>query len=150
MIEIRRATRDDWVTIMELYTAANHEIDTRYGRGVSMALLTDGIEHALSNDDAVFVAWDDQALASTPIGVIAWTHTPLCREGQVVGFGTYVEPEFRRQGVASMLRACAAEHCRQKGYKTIEGIAGVANVAGLQSVLSDGFAIVGYLVEKQL
>lgn len=147
MIEIRKATRDDWAEVMELYTQCNHEIDERFGGGVNMALLFDGLEHAFQNDDAVYLAWHDDRVA---IGVVAWTHTPLCKEGQCVGFGTYVKPEFRHQGVASMLRECASDHCRRKGYKTIQGVAAVTNVAGLGSVLADGFWIVGYLVEKKL
>jgi L-amino acid N-acyltransferase YncA len=150
MIEIRPATREDWVEILSLYQQANDEIEAEHGRGVSMALLVNGVEHALNNYDAAYVAWDTQPLGAVPVGVVVWTHTPLCKEGVAVGFGTYVKPAFRRQGVASMLRDCAAEHCRQKGYRTIEGIAGVTNVAGLRSAISDGFNIVGYLVEKKL
>ncbi len=150
MIEIRKATQDDWNEVMMLYHLANEEIEREHRRGVNLHLIQDGVDHALRNDDAVFLAWDNQALATVPVGVICWTHTPLCKEGQAVGFGTYVKPFFRREGVASMLRSCAAAHCKSKGYATIEGVAGVSNVAGIQSVLSDGFAIVGYVVEKKL
>lgn len=146
MIEIKKATRDDWVDVIDLYAQCNHEIDERFGGGVNMALLSDGLEYAFQNDDAVYIAWGDDK----PVGVVAWTHTPLCREGQCVGFGTYVKPEYRRQGVAAMLRDCASDHLRRKGYKTIQGVAAVTNVAGLASAIQDGFVITAYLVEKKL
>lgn len=146
MIEIRRATDDDWVDIMMLYQGANDEIDATFGRGANMALIADGVKYALQNDDAVFLAEDDGKV----VGVVAWTHTPLCKPAQCVGFGTFVRPRYRRQGVSKMLREAASAWCVSKGYASVEGIAAVTNVAGLRSVLADGFTIVGYLVEKKL
>jgi GNAT superfamily N-acetyltransferase len=140
-IEVKRATWEDEQILADLYRAATEE------RGdTNLQLVFDGVRYALQNDDAVYLAFD----GDRPVGVVAWTHTPLAAEGAVVGFGTYVVPQYRRQGIQRRLRAAATDHCRQKHYKTVEGVVSENNVAGLQSALDDGFEVVGYLVRKTL
>jgi GNAT superfamily N-acetyltransferase len=143
---VRKATWADEDVLAELYRAANTELGSKYGRGESIQLVFDVLRYALQNDDAVFLAFD----GDWAVGAVAWTHTPLARDGVAVGVGTFVRPEYRRSDVSRKLRQAASDYCKEKGYTSVEGVVAEGNVAGLQSALDNGFKVVGYLVEKQL
>lgn len=64
------------------------------------------------------------------------------------GWGSYVEPAFRRRGIASILRAHAAERMRQLGIERVVGMAHTGNEASYESSIRAGFipfATVGIL-----
>lgn len=54
-------------------------------------------------------------------------------------FDVWVEPEFRRRGVAQTLNRAAAEHCRQHGAVRLVMSISVANAASQGSARKSGF-----------
>jgi GNAT superfamily N-acetyltransferase len=109
-------------------------------------LLAIAIKHGVENGEAIFVADVDGEL----VGFVAWTGLPNAADGEAVGFGTYVVPEYRRRGISNALRWAAREHCQKLGYKFVTGTAMTGNTAGLQSVEALGFEIIGYEVRLKL
>jgi len=52
------------------------------------------------------------------------------------GFGTYVEPRWRRRGLAGAMRAVLRDELRRQGFGAISGAAHHFNGAGIESVRS--------------
>lgn len=52
------------------------------------------------------------------------------------GWGTYVEPAYRRQGLAAAMRAALRDELRRQGFGAIAGAAHHLNGVGLESVRS--------------
>jgi len=84
--------------------------------------------------------WDGVVLlASDAAGVLMWGAVPGddlpldFRYGRVAqGWGTYVEPAHRRQGVASALRTVAKRRLVEMGFDAVIGEAWAGNKAGLR------------------
>lgn len=104
------------------------------------------IEYGVRRQEAVVVA----EVSGELIGFCVWVGLPYAAEGEVIGAGTYVAPQFRRQLVSMELRKFAKEHCRAKGLKFVTGAVWGENVAALAAAKRSGAHIKGYLVEWTL
>lgn len=62
--------------------------------------------------------------------------------------GTYVLPEFRKQGIGEQLRREAMEAAKQQGYECIQGFA--RTKVNAEMIVKLGGEITGFLVETML
>lgn len=97
--------------------------------------------------EPVLVAMDGDRL----VGFILWVsmHAGLKLRGRVLhGLGTWVDPEYRRKGVATELRATALTMARLADFSRVIGTA--FTEAGEASALANGFKPYGTQVEYVL
>jgi GNAT superfamily N-acetyltransferase len=104
------------------------------------------IQYGIRRGEAVVVAEESGEL----VGFVVWVAFPDAAEGEVLGAGTYVAPQFRRQLVSVEMREFAKDYCREKGRKYVSGAVFGENVAGLRAAKRTGARVRGYLVEWTL
>lgn len=116
----------------------------QYGHRPSPAIVERLLNEALLGGRPVFVAEVDEAL----VGVSAWVQSPMSSE--VLGLGTYVEPDHRKVGLSAKMREAATNYWTAAGATVISGSVDLGNEAGLLSSQRNGFVTAGYIVEKKL
>jgi GNAT superfamily N-acetyltransferase len=120
--------------------------EVRRGAPDQRKVLTLAIEYGVRRGDAVVVAEESDEL----VGFVVWVAFPDAAEGEVLGAGTYVSPQFRRQLVSVQMREFAKDFCRAKGKKFVTGAVWGDNVPALKAAKRTGAKVKGYLVEWPL
>lgn len=67
-----------------------------------------------------------------------------------VAHGTYVSPDWRKQGVAQAMQRMAHSHLSQLGYTKLVSVVMKDNEAGLKSALAVGAHVVGHFTSVNL
>lgn len=109
-------------------------------------LLVIGMKWAFSGDPALVAIIDD-----TIIGYVMWGDPESrfsLRERIAVGFGTYVEPAYRRCHIASALRLEAQRIAKERGYTRVQGVA--YDSTAVRSCLALGWRVTAKQVEVRL
>jgi GNAT superfamily N-acetyltransferase len=142
---IRLANADDGP---KLWALAEEYIDEQIelGNPDQRKVLAMAIQYGVRRGEAVVVAEECGEL----VGFAVWVAFPDAAEGEVLGAGTYVAPQFRRQLVSVQLREFAKDFCRAKGKKYVTGAVFGDNAAGLAAAKRTGANIKGFLVEWPL
>lgn len=110
-------------------------------------VLAMGIQYGVRRGEAIVVAEKE---GGELVGFVAWAALPNVADGEVVGMGTYVAPEFRRQMLSVEMREFAKDYCRERGGKFVSGAVFGENEAGLRAAKRTGAKVRGYLVEWAL
>ena len=88
---------------------------------------------------------DGVVLLAGEVGFLLWGKAPNqldYRWGKTaVGWGTYVRPGFRGQGISKALREEGKRQLRNKGFAVVLGAVLVGNTAGKESGIKAGFEI---------
>lgn len=144
-MQIRLANPDDgpklWALVEEYV-----EEQKSLGNPDQRKVLAMAIQYGVRRGEAVVVAEESSEL----VGFVAWVSLPDAAEGEVLGVGTYVAPQFRRQLVSVEMREFAKDVCKAKGKKFVSGAVFGENVAGLAAAKRTGAKVRGYLVEWPL
>ncbi|MFD1560644.1 GNAT family N-acetyltransferase [Paraburkholderia silviterrae] len=93
-----------------------------------------------TDQQAVFGAFDGAAL----VGIVGWrreTRQKLAHKSMI--WGVFVEPAYRRSGVARRLMECAVEHARASGVEQVHLSVGARNPRAQTLYRSLGFTIYG-------
>ena len=142
---IRLANADDAAKLWRLVEEyVEEQVDL--GNPDQRKVLVMAIEYGVRRGEAVVVAEEGDRL----VGFVVWVAFPDAAEGEVLGAGTYVTPEFRRQMVSIEMREFAKDYCKERGNKYVSGAVFGENVAGLRAAKRTGAKVKGYLVEWPL
>lgn len=142
---IRLANADDGKRLWRLVEEYIEE-EKRRGSPDQRKVLAMAIEYGIRRGEAVVVAEVDDEL----VGFVVWVALPDAAEGEVLGCGTYVAPQFRRQLVSVEMREFAKDFCREKGKKYVTGAVWGDNAGALKAAKRTGANIKGFLVEWPL
>jgi GNAT superfamily N-acetyltransferase len=142
---IRLANADDAAKLWRLVEEYVEE-QKSLGNPDQRKILALAIEYGVRRGEAVVVAEESGEL----VGFVVWVAFPDAAEGEVLGAGTYVAPQFRRQLVSVEMREFAKDFCRAKGMKFVSGAVLGENVAGLAAAKRTGAKVRGYMVEWPL
>jgi len=86
------------------------------------ALFRRGVKAGDEGDPALLAIRDGR-----PVGFVLWCRVPPVdldlRESICCGVGTYIDPAYRRKGLASALRLVATDVARHQGYTRVDGVA---------------------------
>ena len=122
----------------------------------SSTALADLALGAARRGDPVLVAEDlggDAEFVSPVIGLCLWMGISsqfVSDERELHALGTFVEEDYRGQGVANLLRDKATEMAKSLGYRRICGTVHKANKVGLESLERHGWKTNYYGVTKEL
>jgi GNAT superfamily N-acetyltransferase len=139
-ISIRKITREDADFMKFALREGTPLLEEDIDASVEMML-----GEALPAGDPVLIAEDD----GKPVGVhltIINRRGMAYERGIATGYCTYVLPESRRKGIATLLREECFKILKQLNVKTVMGSVVVGNEAGLRSLLNKGTQIVAYVV----
>lgn len=103
------------------------------------------IKRGLFRGDPIVLAFAQER----PVGCSWWAWLPGTPKNDLAALGTYVEPSFRKRGVAKAMRALAEGEAKAQGFKRIVGSVHPGNVAGTGS-LSDDWRPAYIVVVKEL
>lgn len=142
-VEIRQASQADCGQLAEMVKALSDEQEA-LGETPIPEQIERAITYAFESGQPIWVADDGEAL----IGFCAWVALPELPVGDVMGFGTFVCPEYRRHGLSQHLRDTAIAYWQSRGAKSVSGVVVEGNEAGMRSALSAGFRVVGQVVRK--
>ena len=142
---IRLANGDDGPQLWRLVEEYIEEEKLR-GSPDQRKVLAMAIEYGVRRGEAVVVAEESGEL----VGFVVWVAFPDVAEGEVLGAGTYVTPQFRRQLVSVQMREFAKDFCRAKGKKFVTGAVWGDNIPALKAAKRTGAKVKGYLVEWRL
>jgi|SRR5580765_4738139 len=142
---IRLANGDDGQKLWRLVEEYIEEEKLR-GSPDQRKVIAMAIEYGVRRGEAVVVAEESDEL----VGFVVWVSLPNVAEGEVLGAGTYVAPQFRRQLVSVQMREFAKDYCRAKGKKYVTGAVWGDNTAALKAAKRTGAKVKGYLVEWPL
>ena len=143
-ITIRKVTRKD----ADFMKFALHEATPLLEEDI-IASVEMILEEALPAGDPVLIAEEDGELIGVHLTVVN-RHGMAYERGIATGYCTYVRPESRQRGVATLLREESFKILKQLNIKTIMGSVVVGNEAGLRSLLNTGTKIVAYVVVRHI
>ena len=104
---------------------------------------------AAARGEPVLLAWEGQTL----VGALFWVipaGPPRMRYKQAVGYGTYVDPDYRNRGVAKQLWAQGVELLRAQQVEILVGTVYKGNKGAMQFVKGPGVDMSTCLVRINL
>lgn len=143
---LRQAKTDDRDRLDVLVFALGDELERQYRYPASHAVTRALVHHGIDTEDAVFVAESDGEI----VGMVAWVAVPGMSPEIAHGVGTYVLPDWRRQGISKALREAARFHCIRRGRTAVYGTAAEHNTAAIESVTRAGFVEAGRFFRLEL
>lgn len=138
-MNIRQANVDDWQNLLDAIHRCCVELTEKYDSPDMEPVISQGAAFGLIQKQGIFLAEMDKRL----IGFCIWVRLENLPPGMVLGMGTWVDPEHRREGVSQELRQAAVTYWRENGAEYVIGTAAAQNIAGLKSVESEGFRVTG-------
>lgn len=93
---------------------------------------------AAGRGEPVLIAWQDKKA----VGALFWVIQDFpfqVRWKQAMGYGTYIDPDWRRQGVGKQLRQQGLKMLKELGVEVLLGMAHVDNRGGVESTIGKGF-----------
>jgi GNAT superfamily N-acetyltransferase len=130
----------------EMYQTEEHRTDVLPTERNADMMVFSGISAAEAGDPCCALWVDGQI-----VGYTYWVGSPTrgleIREKICSGLGTYIIPEYRRQGFATKLREGASEIAKKAGYARVDGI--VHDKVGTDSVKKFGGAVKNLVMTRR-
>lgn len=150
--------------ILEAHCMINYECDTPWKRSVPYEVYRDEW-FCLKNQISEFYNYlcdttnDDKTIAEIIEDenrkVIGYLWVPFCKDDES-GFvyadiqDIYIEPEYRKQGIASELFDYVENKAKQNGAKVIRSGTGCENISSIELHKKTGYYVYRYEFEKEL
>jgi GNAT superfamily N-acetyltransferase len=142
---VQFATRDDLPDLADAITAASSELADQYATPDSSTAILRGATYGIERGQAVVIARDNAGIC----GFVIWVWFDGLSPGKgVEGLGTWVSRLHRRNGLGAAMRELAERRCVEAGRESVSGIVALGNDAALESVMADGFDVMGIAVRK--
>jgi GNAT superfamily N-acetyltransferase len=153
-IEIRPADEADRKLLIEYFLSYLQYLD-KYGNDILPTRENAEwfVDHtflpAAALGEPVLIAWHQDK----PVGAIFWVIQQFpfkVRWKQAMGYGTYVDPDWRRQKIGKRLRQEGFKILKQKGVKKLFGIAQAGNESGIGASRHKGATHYGTMVRVDI